>query len=432
MIFSYLHIFSFAYKQNKLLDANITLKFYYHLIEPQPQTATLLIDTIKSLIQESEPLSIEPIIVKKKFKSKYFSLSENEIALILYRNDVFVEKYNGTFYPIEILQYVKSARYSYVDYLDEDSNISFWKSNYRILLESPIMIPGFENEAFLNRNSQICFGWKKADTYEISFFINDTFSLSFNQNSMTFHEWVQSCITSIKLSDLLLGNKFNFYLISSKQSDLNDYLINQLEVFSSTGNIKNILWNSITAQSLKEFCHISERGPAYVMTYKNKCFVYPDMDVISDTNLRFFFFSNLNRETFYSERLEHHPLFDTVNENKCVAQIPDNKTYSELIPDGQYPVIVFLPESGSILNYEIENFYNSYACNFLNKSIRFFSYRFSQRISEPDYIPTPDGFPTFVLYEPNDRIPIVFNTTYSNEHLKEWIDEIASRKFNHK
>ncbi|OHT01527.1 hypothetical protein TRFO_31627 [Tritrichomonas foetus] len=347
--------------------------------------------------------------------------------MAVYRQNRFLEFFEpfSDYFFDQLETYVQSTYCSFVETLNETELSNYLRIHkYVFVLYNDHIYYEFEDNAFIYKYSKVKFVFVKG---EFSLFFYNQMTEHFRRYDFTrsMSQFFKSCVVPKppKMKDRIhfhTDQRFKMYAITNtiRNREIDDLFLSLSSKYYKNINYSIIEWEKAQNLSLKQLCQISQNDLTYIVTTKKDnidfCWLYPDTDIKNPELIEKFLLNSLNGRFYinYFTRFTPYSLM-TPDEQKNGAN------FQKLIPDDENTVLVFFTNSKSLSN-EYANECLTYVMNKLRLlNIKFI--QFNPKFGwTPPYVPTTDGFPMFVIWQPKDRQPHVFRTILTPENLLEF------------
>ena len=102
--------------------------------------------------------------------------------------------------------------------------------------------------------------------------------------------------------------------------------------------------------------------------------------------------------------------------------IPELLSLEDYVPSAKCSVVL-MRNVNSWSDFDVLTTFQEVVKRNKREDINFYSYQNS--VSLTWYLPTLDGFPSIVLWKPNDKRPFVFNKMMNVENIEKWINSLC-------
>jgi hypothetical protein len=334
------------------------------------------------------------------------------LTVAVYRNGTFIDLYAGPMsYPF-ISSLIEDASHSQV-------LLSCPAASRVFILRAAVCTNTFEDVAFLFRHSKEAFCFVASSESSLIFHNAKLHVTRVYDGSVSVAQFVQTCAIAKRQKfelewNVSPGNHSLVAMLSRPNVIVQRALDFVAARYSGILRCVVLEWGRETDAYL-DMCRISQNEATIIMLSEvdgsQFCFLYPNMDALSNENLEMFVSKGLARKYFENYFVEP----GDISQREQQAGIP----FQWVIPGRMLTVIFFTnPSSPSDRNAqrvfrEVKNFY-------VTERVAFFIFNPKMHWAPP-YCPTVDGFPTFALWKEYDRQPIVFKEEFSADAIIEWI-----------
>ena len=353
-------------------------------------------------------------INKWEHQKKYCQKNIPYIAILRTPEVLFCEPFQQDKIQEYLLDIVFS-RFSFVKNID-DRNTSV-QEGYFLLTSEKIPLE-YEKVAYLYHNySQYSFyhQFNNQDAFRLEFCqFGECISMSMNN---TIQDFVNDCITNIKT----FQKGYSLVVVSDNANKqiTELYLSEFRSSFKDAFPIKYMSWSDF--EPYRKIANVSRSDTSYFIIYQSQnitnCWMYPDEDIISPHLLVGFF------KRIYTGQFNYSSLLFLDLKPEVTKLIPEITNISRYVPSDKCSVVIFRnPQSWS--DFDVLTTFQDVVKKNKRRDINFFSINQNTFLGAW-YVPYLDGFPSIVLWKPNDQRPFMYNKNINKDDITQWIDALC-------
>lgn len=382
-------------------------------------------------------------------KTYNIHLSKKDIILALFRNNNFVEFYQGIIDGKSIRKYLTLAELSHVILIEENDIPFILKTKKRFFIfHNDHIYFEYENTAFEYKNTDITFYFVKGP-FSLFFYDNPNHQIRQYDFTKKITTFIKSCAATnqekmnddddtdfpqeiAQLKDNFKKNAknlFSFYAITDSlhsNQTINYYLSSLNRSIYKYGKSSIINWSNSISKKIQRLCLIRPNQLTYSLLYHynktSSCWFYPFETITNQELFNNFFISAIQ-----------NTLLETMvwNDVKQKGQENTPKRSSKLlrlIPNRVYIIVALISNSKSMSQNSIYESYFllKYRLSYFKK-IKFVEISEAEYQNFPFYFPDNDGFPMIILWEPRNRFPHIFLEPLSNDNLIKFVLKYVKR-----
>ena len=348
-------------------------------------------------------------------QKKYCQKNIPYFAIVRSNDVLFCEPFKEDKIQDYLLDIVLS-RFSFVKNIDERNTTN--TEPYFLLVSETIPLE-YEKAAYLyHNNSKFSFYHqidKNHDNFKLQYCqYNECINMEMN-NTIT--DFVSYCITK----NPTLKSGYSLIVVSdNKNPQITELYLSEFRIsFKDAFPIKYMNWNDF--EPYRKIANVSKSDTSYFFVYqyqdKINCWMYPDEDIISPHLLVNFF------KRIYTGQFNFNPFLQINIPPDISKLVPEIYNLQNYVPSNKCSVVIFRnPHSWS--DFDTLTTFQDVVKKNKRRDINFFSVNQNNLIYSW-FVPSLDGFPSIVLWKPNDKRPFIYNKNINTLDISKWINDLC-------